>query len=228
MRARAHVEELRGGKSAIVVTELPYGIKKGGDSGVIKKIADLVNEKVITEVSDLADHSDKTGMRIQVELKRDAIPQVVLNKLFKHTGPADDVRLQRRRPRRRRPEDAVAARADAALPRLPARDRHAPLEVRAAPGGEARAHPPGLPDRARQPRRGHRADPRLGRHRPGAHGADRDLLALRGAGPGDPRPPSRAPHRARAEGDRGGVRRPPGADRRAPHRSSATRRGSTR
>jgi DNA gyrase subunit A len=86
MRARAHIEELRGGKSAIVVTELPYGIKKGGDSGVIKKIADLVNEKVITEVSDLADHSDKTGMRVQVELKRDAIPQVVLNKLFKHTG----------------------------------------------------------------------------------------------------------------------------------------------
>jgi DNA gyrase subunit A len=86
MRARAHVEELRGGKSAIVVTELPYGVKKGGDSGVIKKIADLVNEKVITEVSDLADHSDKTGMRIQVELKRDAIPQVVLNKLFKHTA----------------------------------------------------------------------------------------------------------------------------------------------
>ena len=86
MRARAHIEELRGGKSAIVVTELPYGVKKGGDTGVIKKIADLVNEKVITEVSDLADHSDKSGMRIQVELKRDAIPQVALNKLFKHTG----------------------------------------------------------------------------------------------------------------------------------------------
>ena len=132
-------------------------------------------------------------------------------------GAADDVRLQRRRPRRRRPQDAVAPRADPALPRLPARDRHAPVEVRAAPGGEARAHPAGLPDRARQPRRGHRADPRLGRHRPGAHGADRDLLALRGAGPGDPRPPSRAAHRARAEGDRGGVRRPPGAHRRAPH-----------
>jgi DNA gyrase subunit A len=86
MRARAHVEELRGGRSAIVVSELPYGVKKGGDSGVIRKIADLVNEKVITEVSDLADHSDKTGMRIQIELKRDAIPQVVLNKLFKHTA----------------------------------------------------------------------------------------------------------------------------------------------
>ena len=86
MRARAHIEELRGGKSAIVVTELPYGVKKGGDSGVIKKIADLVNEKVITEVSDLADHSDRSGMRIQIELKRDAIPQVALNKLFKHTA----------------------------------------------------------------------------------------------------------------------------------------------
>src|SRR5207248_11139664 len=86
MRARAHIEELRGGKSAIVITELPYGVKKGGDSGVIKKIAELVQEKVLTEISDLADHSDRTGMRIQVELKRDAVPQVALNKLFKHTS----------------------------------------------------------------------------------------------------------------------------------------------
>jgi DNA gyrase subunit A len=86
MRARAHIEELRGGKTAIVVTELPYGVKKGGDVGVIKKIADLVQDKVLTEISDLADHSDRSGMRIQIELKRDAVPQVVLNKLFKHTA----------------------------------------------------------------------------------------------------------------------------------------------
>src|SRR3954464_6831193 len=86
MRARAHIEELRGGKSAIIVTELPYGVKKGGDGGVIAKIAELVNDKVITEVSDLQDHSDRTGMRIQIELKRDAVPQVALNKLFKHTA----------------------------------------------------------------------------------------------------------------------------------------------
>jgi DNA gyrase subunit A len=86
MRARVHVEELRGGKSAIVVTELPYGVKKGGDSGVIKKIADLVNDKVLPEISDVKDHSDKTGMRIQIDIKREAIPQVVLNKLFKHTS----------------------------------------------------------------------------------------------------------------------------------------------
>ena len=85
MRARAHIEELRGGKSAIVISELPYGVKKGGDTGVIRKIADLVHDKVLTEISDLADHSDRTGMRIQVELKRDAVPQVALNKLFKHT-----------------------------------------------------------------------------------------------------------------------------------------------
>src|SRR5437764_779405 len=85
MRARAHIEELRGGKSAVIVTELPYGVKKGGDTGVIAKIAELVNDKVLTEISDLQDHSDRTGMRIQIELKRDAVPQVALNKLFKHT-----------------------------------------------------------------------------------------------------------------------------------------------
>ena len=134
MRARAHVEELRGGKSAIIVTELPYGVKKGGDSGVISKIADLVREKVITEVSDLQDYSDKTGMRIQIELKREAVPQVALNKLFKHTRSADDVWLQRRRARRRRAADAVPPRVRPPLPRLPAGGRHSPLAVRAAEG----------------------------------------------------------------------------------------------
>jgi DNA gyrase subunit A len=85
MRARAHIEELRGGKTAIIVNELPFGVKKGGDSGVIMKIADLVNEKVLPEISDVKDLSDKTGMRVQIDLKREAIPQVVLNKLYKHT-----------------------------------------------------------------------------------------------------------------------------------------------
>jgi DNA gyrase subunit A len=86
VRARAHVEELRGGKTAIIVTELPYTVKKGGDDGVIKKIADLVREGTLTEISDVKDHSDKSGMRIQIDIKREAIPQVVLNKLFKHTA----------------------------------------------------------------------------------------------------------------------------------------------
>ncbi|MGH3114209.1 MAG: DNA gyrase subunit A, partial [Gaiellaceae bacterium] len=85
MRARAHIEELRGGRTAVVVNELPYGVKKGGEAGVIRKIADLVNDKVLPEIADLRDLSDRTGMRIEVHLKREAIPQVVLNKLYKHT-----------------------------------------------------------------------------------------------------------------------------------------------
>ncbi len=86
MRARAHIEELRGGRTAVVVNELPYGVKKGGDDGVIRKIADLVKEGTISEVADLKDLSDKSGMRIEVHLKRDAVPQVALNKLYKHTS----------------------------------------------------------------------------------------------------------------------------------------------
>src|SRR4051794_2723812 len=86
MRARAHIEELRGGRTAVVVTELPYGVRKGGDEGVITKIADLVKEGTLTEVADLKDLSDKSGMRIEVHLKRDVVPQVALNKLFKHTA----------------------------------------------------------------------------------------------------------------------------------------------
>jgi DNA gyrase subunit A len=61
-------------------------VKKGGDVGVIRKIADLVKEGTLTEIADLKDLSDKSGMRIEVHLKRDAVPQVALNKLFKHTA----------------------------------------------------------------------------------------------------------------------------------------------
>ncbi|HEV7819989.1 MAG TPA: DNA gyrase subunit A, partial [Burkholderiales bacterium] len=80
VRGRAHIEQLRGGKSAIIITELPYGVRKAGEGGVIEKIADLVKAGTLTEVpmSDdaLQDHSDKEGMRIYVELKREAVPQV--------------------------------------------------------------------------------------------------------------------------------------------------------
>jgi DNA gyrase subunit A len=86
MRARAHAEEQRGGRTAIVINELPYGVKKGGDEGVIAKMADLVKTGTLSEISRIRDLSDKSGMRVVVELKRDAIPQVVLNKLYKHTA----------------------------------------------------------------------------------------------------------------------------------------------
>src|SRR5213080_3243836 len=86
IRARAHVEPLRGGKDAIVVSELPFMVKKGGDGGLITKIADLVREKKITGISDLRDESDRSGMRLVIELKRGGDPpQVVLNQLYKHT-----------------------------------------------------------------------------------------------------------------------------------------------
>ena len=86
VRARAHSEDIGQGKEAIIVTELPFMVKKGGDGGLIRKIADLVHDKKIQEISDLRDESDRKGMRLVIELKRGVIPKVVLNKLYKHTA----------------------------------------------------------------------------------------------------------------------------------------------
>src|SRR5205807_4374831 len=86
VQARAHIEPIGQGKEAIIVTELPYQIRKGGDGGVILKIRDLVLDKKIPEITDLRDETDRNGMRLVIELKRDAIPKVVLNKLYKHTS----------------------------------------------------------------------------------------------------------------------------------------------
>ena len=85
MRARAHFEELRGGKSAIVLTELPFGVRVGGDAGLIMRIADLVRDKVIPEIANVDDFIDKTGIRVVIEVKRECDPNIVLNKLYKHT-----------------------------------------------------------------------------------------------------------------------------------------------
>ncbi len=226
MRARAHIEELRGGKSAIIVTELPYGVKKGGDGGVIKKIADLVNDKVLTEISDLADHSDRTGMRIQIELKRDAIPQVALNKLFKHTAlqstfGVNAVALVNGVPRTLSLLELLTHYLDFQREIV-----IAPVEGRAAQEGAARAHPAGLPDRARQPRRGDHADPRRRRHRRRADRPDERVRAVRAAGDRDPRAPPARADRARAQGRRGRVQRHPGAHRRAAR--APRRRGEDR
>src|SRR5215216_5379781 len=86
VRARAHSEDIGQGKEAIIVTELPFMVKKGGEGGLIRKIAELVHDKKISEISDLRDESDRKGMRIVIELKRGVIPKVVLNKLYKHTA----------------------------------------------------------------------------------------------------------------------------------------------
>jgi len=82
VRARATVEHQKNGKDLIVITEIPYQVQK---SGLIEAIAALVDDKKIEGISDIRDESDKDGMRIVVELKRDAESQIVLNQLFKHT-----------------------------------------------------------------------------------------------------------------------------------------------
>jgi DNA gyrase subunit A len=83
MRARSTVEEIGSGREAIVVTEIPYQINK---AELIKRIAELVEEKKIEGISDIRDESDRDGMRIVFELKRDAITNVVLNNLYKHSA----------------------------------------------------------------------------------------------------------------------------------------------
>jgi len=82
MRANAAIENITKDRQAIIVTEIPYQVNK---AVLIKRIAQLVNDKDIEDISDVRDESDRDGMRIVVELKRGAEPQIVLNQLFKHT-----------------------------------------------------------------------------------------------------------------------------------------------
>ena len=82
LRSKTHFEELKNNREAIVVTEIPYQVNK---SEMIKKTADLINQKKLEGISDIRDESDRRGMRIVYVLKRDAIPNIVLNKLFKYT-----------------------------------------------------------------------------------------------------------------------------------------------
>ncbi|MCK4631735.1 MAG: DNA gyrase subunit A [candidate division Zixibacteria bacterium] len=82
VRAKAAVENMTSGKQAIIVSELPYQVNK---SNLIEKIADLVRDKKIEGISDLRDESDRDGMRIVIELKRDKLAEVVLNQLYKNT-----------------------------------------------------------------------------------------------------------------------------------------------
>lgn len=82
VRAKSEIEELRGGRTAIIVTEIPFQVNK---SALIARVAELVRNKKLNGVSDLRDESDRRGMRIVIELRRDANPQIVRNQLFKHT-----------------------------------------------------------------------------------------------------------------------------------------------
>jgi DNA gyrase subunit A len=82
VQAKAHTEQMKGNRTQIVVTEIPYQVNK---SYLLQKIAELVKERKLDGISDLRDESDRNGMRIVIELKREAVPKVVLNNLYKHT-----------------------------------------------------------------------------------------------------------------------------------------------
>src|SRR5450432_2119851 len=83
MRAKASIETFSKDREAIIVTEIPYQVNK---AKLVERIADLVNDKTIEDISDIRDESDRDGMRIVIELKRGAEPQIILNQLFKHTS----------------------------------------------------------------------------------------------------------------------------------------------
>jgi len=83
IRGKARIEDMKGGKQAIVITEIPYQVNK---SSLLEKIANLARQKKVEGISDLRDESDKDGIRIVVELRRDANPQIVLNNLYKYTS----------------------------------------------------------------------------------------------------------------------------------------------
>jgi DNA gyrase subunit A len=88
MRGKAFTETVkRTGKEQIVISEIPFMVKKG--EGLIKQIADLVNDKKIEGIADVRDESDRDGMRIVIELKRDAVSEIVINQLYKHTALQD-------------------------------------------------------------------------------------------------------------------------------------------
>ncbi len=88
LRARAEIEEMNAGRERIVVTEIPYMVNK---ARLIEHIAELVKNKRIEQISDLRDESDRDGMRIVIELKRDANAQVVLNQLYSYSQMQDTV-----------------------------------------------------------------------------------------------------------------------------------------
>lgn len=86
MRAKAHIESNKSGKDSIVITEVPYQTNK---ANLVEKIADLVRDKKVVGITDLRDESDKDGIRVVIETKRDAVPEVILNQLYKHTQLQD-------------------------------------------------------------------------------------------------------------------------------------------
>ena len=216
VRGRVHAEPLKGGKDALIVSELPFMVKKGGDDGSDHEDRrsrpreeagrDLRPARRVRPLRDA--HRDRAQARRRPEHRHQQPLQA-------HPAPAG-LRPQHGRAGRRGAAHPLAEGARPPLRRPPARGRHPPDPVRAAPRRGPGPHSRGTARRARQPRRGDRADPRLGRHGRRPRRPDGEVRAHRGAGAGDPRHAPRAPHRARV---RQGPRRARGAD--GSHRRAA-------
>ena len=195
MRARAQIEEQESsGKSQIVVTEIPYQVNK---ENLVKAIAELATEKKIEGISGVNDESDKDGMRIVIELKRDAIPNVVLNQLYKHTAMQSTfgvimLALDNGAPKIMNLKELLERYIEHRH-EIVVRRTQFDLDAARGPG----AHPRGPQDRGRQHRRGHQDHPRLGGHRRGRRPAAQAVRAQREADRRDPQHAARQAHRPR-------------------------------
>ena len=163
MRAKVAVEELRKDREALIVSEIPYQVNK---ATLIEKIAELVREKRIEGISDLRDESDRDGMRIVIELKRDAVADVVLNQLWRFTAlqssfGANMIALNGGRPEMLTLHDMLRAFLDFREEVVTRRTKFL-LDQ----GARQRAYPGRPRDRGRQYRRGDPPDPHLARSRP--------------------------------------------------------------
>ena len=239
LRAKTHIEEIRKDREAIVFTEMPYQVNK---AKLIERIAECVREKLIEGIAELRDESDRDGVRVVVELKRDAEPDIVLNQLYRHTAlqtsfGVNMLALNGGRPELLTLRDVIAAFVAFREEVITRRTSHLLGKAR------ERAHILlGAVDRGRQYRRNHRPDPRRPRpgnraqrpHRTGLAGCRRGaaggacrrtrarrrrgwhLSALGRAGASDPRFAAAAADRPRARQDRRGIARPDHRDRRIP------------
>ena len=174
MRASATIEEIRKDREAIIVTEIPYQVNK---ARMQETIADLVREKRIEGIADIRDESDRHGMRVVIELKRDASSEVVLNQLYRYSELQTSFGVNMLALNDGRPElmnlKALIG-AFVAFREEVVTKRHA---LRAHQGARPRPYPGRPCRRRRQYRRSHRADPRRTGCRHGARAADGTRLA---------------------------------------------------
>ena len=176
MRGKVEIETIRKEREAIIVSEIPYQVNK---ATMVERIAELVREKKIEGIADLRDESDRDGYRVVIELKRDAVLDVVLNQLYRFTPlqtsfGANMVALDGGRPLVMTLKDMLHG-----LRRVPRRGDLAAHQVPARQGARPRPHPGRPRHRGRQYRRGDQADPRLEGRQRGARGLDGARMAGR-------------------------------------------------